>query len=169
MATQSTRGEALVWQTSELSKIELTALRTASLDQWCTIHTNPFKERSAVALCKLQAERYTFANACSKRTPRSYVQNIIRHAKAADMSTFNQLTTAWNNLAFKFQRDVPKPTASTSVSTFMNQLDSKAGIWQELARRATKFNQRKDDYEGRNFKPSNMSNCYKQNTANYTP
>ena len=160
------RGEALVWQTSELSETELTILRTASLEQWCTILTNRFKERSAVALRKLQAERYTFADARSGRRPRAYVQNILRYAKAADMTTFNQLTTAWNNLAFEFRRDIPEPTASTSVSSFMNQLDSKAGIWEEVAQRATKINQRKDDYEGRNFKPS--SSRYQNNANTYT-
>ena len=163
------RGEALVWQTSELSETELVILRTASLEQWCSILTNRFKERSAVALRKLQAERYTFADARSGRRPRAYVQNILRYAKAADMTTFNQLTTAWNNLAFEFRRDIPEPTASTSISTFMNQLDSKAGIWEEVAQRATKFNQRKDDYEGRNFKPSSSSNRYQSNANAYTP
>ena len=82
------------------------------------------------------------------------------------MSVFNQLTTAWNNLAFEFRRDIPKPSASTSISSFMSQLDSKAGIWEEIAQRATKFNQRKDNYEGRNSKPSSLTR-YQNNT--YTP
>ena len=161
------RGEALIWYTAELSEIELTVLRTASLDQWCTVLINQFKERCSKALRKLQSERYTITDARDGRSPRSYVQNIIRHAKAADMNTLNQLTMAWNNLAFDFRRDIPEPTASTSINTFMNQLDSKAGIWEEFAQRAAKFNQRKDDYEGRNFKPS--TSRYQQNTANYPP
>ena len=114
------RDEALIWYTAKLSEIELIVLRTASLDQWCTVLINQFKKRYSKALRKLQSERYTITNTRDERSPRSYVQNIIRHAKTTNMNTLNQLTMAWNNLAFDFRRDIPEPTTSTSINIFMN-------------------------------------------------
>lgn len=69
------------------------------------------------------------------RPPRAYAQNILRHAKAAHMtSVYNQLSLAWNNLALEFRRDVPEPTSATTLSQFLNQIDSKKNIWYEMAR-----------------------------------
>lgn len=82
----------------------------------------------------MQAERYTMADAQNGRTPRAYVQDIIRHAKAAEFSSvYNQLTMAWNNLELDFRAHIPEPKLNTTLSIFLESLDEKANIWQQIA------------------------------------
>ena len=94
-----------------------------------------FKERTAVALQRLQAEHYNMSDARQGRSPRSFAQNMLRHAKAAMMtSVYNQLSLVWNNLGLEFRRDIPEPTLTTTIGQFMGQLDAKESLWYEMAR-----------------------------------
>ena len=130
------RGTALVWHSAELSEMEKDLLRDASLDNWFGAMIRRFKERTPLALQHLQTERYTMTDARTGKNPRVYAQEIFRHAKAAEMSSvYNQLSIAWNNLDVEFRRDIPEPTAGTSIRVFLDSLDSKADIWFELAKR----------------------------------
>lgn len=98
------KGEALRWHTSELTELERDYFREASIERWCTNLIKRFKERSPTALKKLQTESYTYADACRGRKPRAYMQDILRHARAADYpSVYHQCTTAWNNLEVDFR------------------------------------------------------------------
>ena len=45
----------------------------------------------------------------------------------------NQLTMAWNNLAMEFRIYIPKPTDSTILRNFIEQIDAQADMWMELA------------------------------------
>ena len=89
------KGGALRWQARELTELERDFLREATIERWCTTLIRRFKERGPVALKALQTERYTYADARSGRTPRAYVQEILRHARAAEYdSVYHQLLTA---------------------------------------------------------------------------
>ena len=136
------RGEALTWHSAELTDLEKTLLRTADLSVWCDSLIKRFKERATVAVQHLQTEKYTMADARGSKSPRAYVQSVIRHARAAELtSTFNQLTVAWNNLGLEFRRDIPEPTSSTTLAQFLDQVDVKSNIWFEMARQNRSFNQ----------------------------
>ena len=129
------RGEALIWHSTELTELEKTLLRTAPLEAWYDSLTKRFKERASVAVRHLQTERYSMADARNGKSPRAYVQAVLRHAKAAEFSsTYNQLTVAWNNLALEFRRDIPEPTSATTLGQFLEQVDTKSSIWFEMAR-----------------------------------
>ena len=129
------RGEALTWHSTELTDLEKTLLRTADLAVWFDSLVKRFKERATVAVQHLQTEKYTMTDARNGKSPRTYVQSIMRHAKAAELtSSFNQLTVAWNNLGLEFRRDIPEPTPATTLGQFLDQVDSKANIWFEMAR-----------------------------------
>lgn len=79
--------------------MEKELLRSANLELWYKFLRDRFKERTPLALVKMQAARYTMADARGRRDPRAFVQDVIRHAKAANLtSVHNQLTMAWNNL-----------------------------------------------------------------------
>ena len=129
------RGDALQWHLTELTDLERDGLRYSPLKSWTATLVKRFKERATVAVQHLQSEKYTVSDARNGKTPRSYVQSILRHAKAAEFtSTYNQLAVAWNNLALEFRRDIPEPTASTTLKQFLEQLDAKSSIWFELSR-----------------------------------
>ena len=105
------RGSALLWHSTELSEIEKELLRTASVQQWTIILIKRFKERTTTAVQKLQAEKYTMADARAGKSPRAWVTSMLRYAKAAEFtSVHNQLTVIWNNLALDFKRDIPELT-----------------------------------------------------------
>jgi hypothetical protein len=128
------RGGSLIWYSTELTDIEKDLYRDASLYTWCRALIQRFKERGPVALQAMQAERYTMTDARNGRTPRAYVQDIIRHAKAAEFSsTYNQLTMAWNNLKLEFRAHIPEPKLNTTLPMFLESLDEKANIWQQMA------------------------------------
>ena len=128
------RGDALTWHSLELGETEKDMFRDASVDQWCRGLIRRFKERGPQALKNLQAERYTMQDARNGRTPRAYVQDIMRHSRAAEFnSTYNQLVMAWNNLDLNFKMQIPEPTTATTLTSFFDSLDAKASIWQEMA------------------------------------
>ena len=129
------RGSALIWHSTELTELEKRGLRNASVDEWCETLVEKFKEKTSVALRNMQAEHYTMNDARQGRTPRSFAHNMLRHAKAAMMtSDYNQLCLVWNNLGLEFRRDIPEPTPTTTIGQFLGQLDSKESLWYEMAR-----------------------------------
>lgn len=133
---QCLRGSAIVWHTTELSEMEKGFLRTATVAQWESALLHRFKERAPVALAKLQSIRYSMADAKAGKDPRSFAQDIFRHAKAAHLdSVQNQLTMAWNALDCEFRFQIPEPTATSTIRQFLHDLDSHAGIWHEIARK----------------------------------
>ena len=129
------RGSALIWHSTELTELEKRGLRNASVDEWSETLIEKFKERTSVALQHLQSEHYTMNDARQGRSPRSFAQNMLRHTKAAQLtSVYNQLSLAWNNLALEFRRDIPEPATTTTLSQFLGQLDFKENLWHEMAR-----------------------------------
>ena len=130
------KGEALRWFETELTEIEKDYFREATVEKWCTNLVKRFKERTPTALKKLQTESYTYADARRGRTPRSYMQNILRHARAANYpSVYHQCTTAWNNMELDFRSQIPEPPENITLSAFLSMLDAKESVWMALAAR----------------------------------
>jgi hypothetical protein len=128
------RGSALIWYTTELTDLEKRGLRNATVKDWGETLIATFKEQTSIALQNLQSERYTVADARKQIHPRTYVQKVLRYAKAAQMtSVHNQLTLAWNNLDIEFKAQVSAPSPTTTVGSFLKELDAKASIWYEQA------------------------------------
>ena len=161
------KGSALVWHSAELSELEKELLQPARLEVWISTLIKRFKTRAAVAIQYLQTQQYTMADARAEKSPRSYAQDIFRHAKAAQLTkVYNQLTIAWNNLALNFRRDIPELTSSTTISIFIDQLDSKASLWFEMAKQPQAYGARyisaiqaekSGQYSGRGFRRSGFS------------
>ena len=144
------RGTALIWHSMELTELEKRGLRNASVEEWSETLIEKFKERTSVALQNLQGEHYNMNDARQGRTPRAFAQSMLRHAKAAQMtSVYNQLSLAWNNLALEFRRDIPEPTPTTTISQFFGQLDSKENLWYEMSRQNRASNQQQQHVDRR--------------------
>ena len=74
----------------KVTKFEKDLLRAVSIEQWVNALIKRFKERGAVVLQALQTERYIMSNVRSGRIFRAYVQDIMRHVKAAEFfSSYN--------------------------------------------------------------------------------
>lgn len=133
---QTLRGSALIWHSTELSELEKRLLRKASLDEWEESLIERFKERVPIALAKLQTAKYTMNDARERRDPRAFVQDFIRYAKAANLtSVLNQLSMAWYSLDWEFRIHISEPTERTTIKQFLAQLNGKADMWYEMAQR----------------------------------
>lgn len=100
---QCFRGSAFIWHSIELSETEKALLRQADLVAWYETLIARFKQRTPLVLKSLQQSRYTMANAKEKKDPRQFVQDIVRHARAAQIdSVYNQLSMAWQDLDWQF-------------------------------------------------------------------
>lgn len=131
---QCFRGSAPIWHSIELSETEKTLLRRADLAAWYETLIARFKQRTPLALKSLQQSRYTMANAKEKKDPRQFVEDIVRHARAAQIdSVYNQLSMAWQNLDWQFRLHIPEPTTNTTIQQFLNQLDGQADTWFEMS------------------------------------
>ena len=154
MISQCLREFVLIWHFMKLSELEKMNLRDANLDLWYGALIQRFKERTLVALSRLQRERYTISNARQQKNPRLFAQNIFRYAKIAKMNfIYNQISIVWNNLNVEFRRDISKPNAHITIRSFLDQLNSKFSIWFEMARRtADNFSNQRNQL---NFSNSN--------------
>ncbi|KAJ8160693.1 hypothetical protein LV165_002473 [Aspergillus fumigatus] len=103
------KGEPLVKANLQAS------LQGATLD-WFTNELTELEKRphAADALVKLQSLSYGYNNIRNDRTPRAFAQDVIHHARAA-------------------QHDIPKPTPTTTLTQFLEQLESRSGIWKDIA------------------------------------
>ena len=103
LVSECLRGEIFKWYFMKMTKFEKNFLRTVFIEQWINAFIKRFKKRDVAALQTLQTERYIMNDVRSERTSRVYVQNIMKHVKAAEFSSsYNQMFTAWNNLNLKF-------------------------------------------------------------------
>ena len=123
------RESSLIWYSIELTKLEKNLLRNANLDMWSFALIRRFKERDAAALIALQTKKYIMTNARNERISRTYVQDIIRHAKTSKfISIYNQLLMTWNNLDLEFRMQISKPTTSITLNSFFEALNFKVII-----------------------------------------
>ena len=60
--------------------MEKDLLRAVLLEIWYEVLTTRFKESDSMALDNLEKEKYTMANARTRRRPRDYAHNVFRHA-----------------------------------------------------------------------------------------
>ena len=81
----------------------------------------------------MQIERYIMSNVRFKRTFRVYVQNIMRHAKAAKFFfSYNQMFIVWNNLNLKFRMQIFESIVNITLKFFFDLLNSKVIIWMKI-------------------------------------
>ena len=134
MITQALRGGALTWHSTELTELEKDLLRDATMEHWYATITKRFKEKGPEAQDALDRCSYSLQDAKNGRTPRAYVQDIIRHAKATGLPLYNQLLLAYTKMHFKFRVHLTEPSATTTLSSFLDQLDTKANAFYDIAR-----------------------------------
>ena len=116
-------------------EFEKESLRDRPLENaWIPMLIRRFRPRTADALQSLNALNYSIRDVCAGRSPRAFAQQVFRHARAANIdSVFNQLTMAWSHLDVWLRCDVPEPTEDTTITQFLDQIESKAGIWTDMA------------------------------------
>lgn len=82
----------------------------------------------------IMSEKYTMEDARHRREPREYSSKILRACRDVEMATDLALTTViYNGFHPQFKRDLPLPSTTTSVDTFLQVMDNCKIVWWELA------------------------------------
>jgi hypothetical protein len=124
-----------VWYIEDLSDLEKKALRTFEddADYWCNALLKKFKKFVAFALNYLIIERYTLNDVRANRNISSFVFQIMRHAKAANIANFHdQSTWAYNVIAPELIKDIDFSDENISIMTFLKNLKTKKNIWYRI-------------------------------------
>lgn len=130
------RGAALSWYSFELTDRERRLIRaSATLEDGMFLElAKRFKPNPVVALNKLNNMTYTFADVRAQRPVQSFAQEVVRLARAADIDNpFNQIMMIWNHLDPYLQQHIPQPTKNDRLGPFLDQLEQKSYMWQNLA------------------------------------
>ena len=164
--------DAQTWYIDEIDDLQRFDLkRNQKLQNWEKSLIRRFKMSESKIMNLLVENKYTIEDVRNKRTVISYVQSVIRHAKNADFTTIsNQLTWAWNHLAFDFQRDIKKSIFKITVLKFMNQLKKLQHAWRRYYAMKTSSRKRWNFQSQSNllFASSNQYSQYQQSNQNYS-
>ena len=151
--TSCLRGESLMWFSMELTDSERKELRQRGLNLMCMVMIERFKMRAFTALSHLIGSRYGLAQLRSIK-PRAWAMQMRYFAKAAAYdSTYNQLTTMWNQLDVQLRLHIPEPEHHTSLAVFLDQLDAKTSIWEKMADRQQRQHQHQQYQQRAQYQP----------------
>ena len=73
-------------------------------------------------------KRYIMNDARRRRELNEYAQIIIRAARSAEMSTYNQIYLIYNGLNLEFRRDLHISSDVIDMHSFLNELKNKKKI-----------------------------------------
>ena len=130
------RGTALAWYTGVLTDDQKRLLKYGEgVNEWVLALLKRFKESPSTAMATVTKERYTLDDARRKREPFEFAQMIIRAAKSTGMTTYSQIYLIYNGIELEFRRDLTKPTESTTMEAFLQELEDNKEIWWDLGAR----------------------------------
>lgn len=88
--------------------------------------------RHLCSLHKLTSLSYGYANVLAGRTPQSFAEDVIRHARTANLvDPLNQMQMIWDRLEPNFQRDVPIPKDTLTLGQLLKILEKKQ-FWENV-------------------------------------
>lgn len=163
------RGTALTWYTSKLGEEQKRLVKLGNgVEEWIRVLLKKFRQSPSTAMAAVTRERYTMDDARRRREPIEYAQIITRAARSADMPAYNQIYLIYNGLDLEFRRDLPLPTESTDMDTFLSELETKKEIWWGIgARNKTGYGQQYSGYNANYAGYQKPMNGYTSNYQTY--
>jgi hypothetical protein len=126
------RDSTQVWYIEDLSDLKKEALRTLDedVDHWCNALLKKFKKFVAFVLNYLIIERYILNDVRVNRDIFSFVFQIMRHVKIANITDLHeQLTWAYNAITSELIKDIDSFDENISIMTFLKNLETKKNTW----------------------------------------
>ena len=173
------RGVVQIWYTKNLSNLKKNALRflNEGAEKWCEILIQKFKKSISSALQTFIIEKYILNDVRAQRNISSFVFQIMKHVKNANINDLHeQLTWTYNVIASKFVRDVNSPNAFITITEFISKLKNKKKIWYRIYFRKYNFNrsgaETEDQQNSNYFRRSDYQETYnrpQQNTSYLFP
>lgn len=129
-------GTADDWYTNQLSNLARSGLRNDpdGVTQWCDALETRFQDSPSKSLSLLEAVRYTVRDARSRRDPADYLSSIVLNSKNAGIATTEaaQVLLAYEHMDSQLRRDLPRPTALSTVADLMEELRHQKDIWFDI-------------------------------------
>jgi hypothetical protein len=129
------RRSAQIWYTKDLSDLEKKTLCTfdENANHWCNALLKKFKKSMTFVLNYLIIERYILNDVRVNRDISSFVFQIMRHAKVANIANLHdQLTWAYNVITFELIKNIDFSDENISIMTFLKNLKTKKNIWHRI-------------------------------------
>ena len=148
----------MLWSniTRNLSKSKKIFFRKAIIERWCVHLIKRLKKRTSIALKKLQTKIYIYVDVRRDRKSRSYMQDILRHARAANFSSvFHQCTIAWSNFELNFRAQIFESSKNIILFAFLSQLNAIKSVWMNMTTRHREQNNNSDQDLNNNVDRSN--------------
>ena len=98
------------------------------VEEWVAALEKRFKKSPAESLNTLSNAKYTFEDARRHRDPVDYALQISKAAKATGVPVFSQLYFMYNGLKTEFRRDLTRPTAATTMNSFLKEIEDNKEI-----------------------------------------
>ena len=145
------RGSAIMWYFMELIDLKRQLLRDVELNKWYITLINRFKIRTSTALAHLtiSSSFYSLTELKQGTSSRAWIQQMLHFTKIVEITFMhNQLSLVWNRLHYTLRRDISESTSHTSLTQFLDHIDSKTSIWHEMITRKQfyTFYNRQDSY-----------------------
>jgi len=127
---QCLRGKAESWYTNELSATTRDGLKL-SITNWCTDLETRFKQSPSEAQDVLNRSKYRIKDARDRKDPEEYIQDIINRGRAAGTcpTEASQIQTAYLGFEADLRMSLTRPTASTSLTSFIQDVTSRKQDW----------------------------------------
>ena len=161
------RDIALAWYTSNLSDDHKRLIKfDTEIDEWIRILLKKFKQSFETVLATVIRKKYTMKDVKKRRKPVEYAQIIIKAAKSAEMSVYNQIYLIFNDLDVEFQRNLNIPTETTELDAFLQELNLKKKIWWTLKSRSRFVRPMNETSDNRNYRYENRYSNQSQSYSN---
>jgi hypothetical protein len=136
------RDIAIIWYTAELFEETKKLVKTNNnLDVWKRYLIKRFRDWLNVIMIIIIRKRYIMNDAWRRRESREYANVIMRIARLIELkSKSHQVMMIYNDLNFKFQRNIFMFTLITQIQNFLQHFDDKKNIWWELVNRNREYN-----------------------------
>jgi hypothetical protein len=129
------RDSTQMWYIESLSDLKKKILRTLNeeIDHWCNALLKKFKKFVASTLNYLIIERYILNDVRANRNISSFVFQIMRQAKVANIANLHdQLTWTYNVITSELIKNIDFSDENISIMTFLKNLKTKKNIWHRI-------------------------------------
>lgn len=133
MLDQCLKGKAELWYTNELDDLARAGLKTGH-KLWCSTLESRFRMPPGEALRELYSLKYGIDEDRARVNPEDFVQKVILYGNSSGtaVTVYAQLLLAHTLLDGRLRLNVPEPTESTSITTFIQALTSIKATWFDI-------------------------------------
>ncbi|KAI1002267.1 hypothetical protein K3495_g5938 [Podosphaera aphanis] len=131
---QCLKGKAELWYTNEISDTMRAGLK-ANHQLWCNELEARFRMAPDEALRQLHNLKYGMEEVRARKDPGAFLQKVVTYGTASGTATtvYSQLLLAHQMIDGQLRLNVPEPTESTSITSFIQKLTSLKSTWFDLA------------------------------------